>query len=39
MNLRCKKCHKIFNVNDFSEVRIIQALDCIDGGHVLSEMV
>ena len=39
MNLKCKKCKLIFNVNDFEEVRIIQALNCnsIQGGsHVLS---
>jgi hypothetical protein len=40
MNLRCKKCKKIFNVNSFDEVRIIQALDCeFEGSHVLSEVM
>ena len=43
MNLRCKNCQKIFIVNDFTEVRIIQALQCLDIyggiGHVLSELV
>jgi len=42
MNLRCKKCKKIFNVNSFDEVRIIQALNCgsLQGGsHVLSEVM
>ncbi len=42
MNLRCKKCKKVFNVISFDQVRIIQSLDCgsIQGGsHILSEMV
>lgn len=42
MNLRCKKCKKVFNVNSFEEVKIIQSLNCGSmqgGGHILSEMV
>jgi len=39
MNLRCRKCGSRFLVNTFEDVRIIQALNCEDGGHVLSEMV
>jgi hypothetical protein len=39
MNLRCAKCKKVFLVNTFEDVRIIQAMSCENGaGHKLSEV-